>query len=298
MSLGDWGLLVTLAAIWGGSFFLVEIALTGLPPLTIVWLRVGLAAMALWILLIASGRRPPRDLRLWLAFGMMGTLNNVIPFSLIVWGQTHIGSGLASILNATTPVFTVLVAGVWLQDERFTTRKFIGVLLGFAGVAAMLIPSLSGGLSASFVGQLAILGAAISYAFAAVFGRRFKQWSVPPLLTAAGQVTASTLILLPLVLWIDRPWQLYHQPVGVWLSVAGLALICTALAYILYFRILSSAGATNLALVTLLVPVTAILLGVVFLHETLLAIHWTGMLIIALSLAIIDGRLLAKFGVG
>lgn len=298
MSFGDWGLLLTLAAIWGGSFFLVEIALRGLPALTIVWLRVGLAAIALWFVLLATGYRPPRDPGVWLAFTVMGTLNNVIPFSLIVWGQTHIDGGLAAILNATTPVFTVLVAGLWLQDERFTGRKFVGVLMGFIGVAVMIIPSLTNGMQISVPGQLAILGAAISYAFAAVYGRGFKRRGVAPLVTAAGQVTASTLVLLPIVLFIDQPWQRLHQPMSIWLSVLGLSLICTAFAYTLYFRILSNAGATNLALVTLLVPVTAILLGGLFLNETLLAIHWLGMFIIALSLAIIDGRLLAKFGVG
>ncbi len=291
-------MLITLAAIWGGSFFLVEIALQGLPALTIVWLRVGLAAIGLWVLLIASGYRPPQDLRLWLAFAIMGTLNNVVPFSLIVWGQTHISSGLASILNATTPVFTVLVAGLWLQDEKFTTRKFVGVMLGFAGVAVMILPKLSDGVTTSLIGQLAILGAALSYAFAAVYGRSFKRRGTAPLLTAAGQVTASTVILTPVVLLIDHPWQLISQPGTVWLSILGLSLVCTAFAYILYFRILSNAGATNLALVTLLVPVTAIVLGGLFLNETLQTVHWIGMLIIALSLIIIDGRLLKRFGVG
>jgi len=233
----------------------------------------------------------PREARLWAAFLVMGLLNNLVPFALIVWGQHHIASGLASILNATTPLFTVVVAHLLTPDETLTPLKAGGVAVGFGGAVAMIGPAALQGLGQDVLAQLACLAAALSYAFAGIFGRRFRRMGVTPLATATGQVSASTLMLLPLMLLADQPWRLAMPGADVWLAVLGVGLLSTALAYILYFRILAAAGATNLLLVTFLIPLTAILLGVLVLGEALLPRHLLGMLLIGIGLALIDGRL-------
>ena len=288
----EWLLLIILSILWGGSFFFIGVAVDGLPPFTIVVLRVGLAAIALNLFVLARGLRMPTGKTLLLAFLSMGLLNNVVPFSLIVWGQTHIASGLASILNATTPFFTIIVAHFLTQDEKISKERLIGVLIGFVGVVFIIGPEALSDFGTNVFAQLAVLGAAIAYAFAGVFGRRFKRLGSTPLLTATGQVTASTIILLPLALIVDQPWTLPMPGWQVWGAILGLALFSTALAYLIYFRILSTAGATNLLLVTFLIPVSAILLGTLVLGEQLEAKHFAGMAFLGIGLAIIDGRLL------
>ncbi|MGY8862111.1 MAG: DMT family transporter [Pseudomonadales bacterium] len=296
MGAPEWLMLIALSVLWGGSFFFVGVAVAELPPLTIVTLRVGLAAIALWAIVLVMGLRPPKSIKIWLAFIGMGLLNNVIPFSLIVWGQTHIASGLASVLNATTPLFGVVVAGLLLADERATPMKLIGVAIGFMGVVMMIgMPSLGMAGQGSTLAQIAILVAALSYAFAGVYGRRFKGMALSPVVIAAGQVTGSSLVLAPIALYIDGPLALFGPSapsVATWASMLTLAVFSTALAYVLYFKILASSGATNIMLVTLLVPVSAILLGSLFLNETLEWIHFVGIGLIALGLAAIDGRLI------
>ena len=285
-----WAMLILLSMLWGGSFFFVGVVVTDLPPLTIVALRVGIAAITLWIIALMIGLRPPKELRVWGAFLGMGLLNNVVPFALIVWGQTQIASGLASILNAATPIFAVVVAGILLPDERVTPLKLVGVGIGFVGVVVMIgLPALSGG--GSFIAQLAIIAAALSYAFAGVYGRRFKAMEINPIITAAGQVTASTIVLTPVALMVDGPLDVVAMSGDALAAIAGLAVLSTAVAYVLYFKILELAGATNVLLVTLLVPISAILLGSLFLNESLEVIHFVGMLLIAIGLSAIDGRL-------
>lgn len=287
----EWSLLVLLSILWGGSFFFAKVALAELGPFTVVFLRVSLAALALNVVASAVGQSLWRAGTPWRQFVVMGALNNALPFSLIFWGQTTITSGLASILNATTPLFTVLVAHALTRDERMTVRKLFGVLAGLAGVAILIGPDLGG----SIWGQIACLAAALSYAFAGIYGRRFKALGVQPLQAAAGQLTASTILILPIMLIVDRPWELAAPPSAVvWAALAGLALLSTALAYVLYFRILAAAGATNLLLVTFLIPVTAILLGAAFLGERLELRQFAGMGLIGLGLAAIDGRILGR----
>ncbi len=286
-----WAILVALSVLWGGTFFFVEIAVKELPPFTIVAVRVGLAAIALWAVVAVMGIRVWWPRRVWAAFFGMGVLNNAVPFTLLVWGQTQIASGLASILNATTPLFGVLVAGVVLADERLTPSKAIGAAVGFAGAVVMIGPAVLEGLGENVLAQLACLGAALSYAFAGVFGRRFSKKGIDPVMTATGQVTASAIVLIPVALIVDRPWALAMPGAVTVTSVIALALASTALAYILYFRILASSGATNILLVTFLVPVSAIVLGTFILGERLEAVHFAGMALIGLGLATIDGRL-------
>ena len=288
----EWATLLGLAVLWGGSFFFNAIAVRELPSFTLVWMRVAVASVALLGVLRLLGQRMPTGGRIWAAFFGMGLLNNVVPFALIVWGQHHIASGLASILNATTPLFTVLAAHLLTPDERLTPLKAAGVAVGFAGAVFMVGPDALGGLGTDVIAQLACLTGALSYAFAGIFGRRFQGMGVAPMATAAGQVCASTVLLLPLVLLVDRPWTLAMPHAATWSAVLGVGLLSTALAYVLYFRILAAAGATNLLLVTFLIPVSAILLGALVLGETLLPRHFGGMALIGAGLACIDGRLL------
>ncbi len=293
MTAAEWGLLLALSVLWGGSFLFVGVAVRDLPPFTIIAARVGLAALALHLVLAATGRRIPAGPRVWAAFLGMGLLNNVVPFSLIVWGQTHIASGLASILNATTPLFGVVVAHHLARDEPMTGRRLAGVGVGFAGVAVMVGGAALGDLGVHVAAQVAVLGAALSYAFAGVYGRRFQAMGVEPLATAAGQVTASSLVMIPLMLAVDRPWTLPPPGPETWLALIGLALLATALAYVVFFRVLATAGAVNILLVTLLIPVSAILLGALVLDEALEGKHLLGMGMIGAGLALIDGRPLA-----
>jgi drug/metabolite transporter (DMT)-like permease len=283
-------LLLTLSVLWGGSFFFNGVAVKELPTFTIVVARIALAAAMLLLVLNLTGAGLPRERRVWAAFFVMSLLNNALPFSLIVWGQSHIASGVASILNATTPLCTVIVAHMLTADEKMTGGRLIGVLLGLAGVGVMIGSEALASLGIDVAAQLACLAAAISYAFAGVFGRRFRNMGVTPMQTAAGQVTASSLILLPVMLLVDRPWTLPAPGAATILALVGVATLSTALAYVLYFRILATAGATNLLLVTFLIPASAILLGVVILEETLRPQHIAGLILIGIGLGAIDGR--------
>lgn len=291
MSRAQWLLLFALSVLWGGSFFFVEIALTELAPELIVALRVSLGAVALWCVLFARGGMTVTSTRSCLAFLAMGVLNNAIPFSLIAVGQSHTGSSMAAILNATTPVFTVIVAGVCLRDEPMSRPKIIGAAVGLAGVAVLLAEGATAGES-GILPHLAVLGGALSYACAGVFGRRFQGMGVDPVSAAAGQLTASSVLMVAYVAWFQSPDLSAPLPsLGVIVSVLSLALLSTALAYIVYFKLLASAGATNLLLVTLLIPVTAVALSVVALGESLSWRAVSGLLVIATGLSAIDGRI-------
>lgn len=291
MTTTEWVMLVTLSILWGGSFFFTGVAIKALPPFTLVALRVGLAALILQVVVRLLGVKLPTTRKVWAAFFWMGLLNNAVPFSLIVWGQTHIASGFAAILNATTPLWTVVVAHVLTKDERMTGNRLAGVLVGLVGVVVMVGPSVLSGVADAGFAQLAVLAASVSYAFAGVFGRNFKQMGIPPLATAAGQVSASTVMLFPVALLVDKPWMLSMPDVGVWAAVFAIAALSTALAYVLYFRILATAGATNVILVTFLVPISAIVLGSLVLGERLDPRQFLGMALIGVGLAAIDGRL-------
>lgn len=286
----EWGLLVTLSVLWGGSFFFVGVAVNELPSLTIVALRVALAAPVLLAICQVTGVRLPRSRAAWTALVGMSVLNNVAPFVLIVWGQSHLASGIASILNATTPLFAVVLAHCLTADERMSASRAFGVLVGFLGVAVMTGGAALEALDVGVLAQLAILIAALCYACAGVFGRRFRAMGVAPLAAATAQTIAASVILVPMTLVADQPWMLPRPSMSTIGAVGGLALLSTALAYTLYFRILATAGATNLLLVTFLIPVSAILLGVLMLGETLQAEQIAGMALIGVGLAAVDER--------
>jgi drug/metabolite transporter (DMT)-like permease len=285
----DWLLLVLLSVLWGGSFFFVGVAVKELPPLTLVLARVALAAALLVPVARLLGLTLPRTARFWRSCVVLALFNNVIPFSLIVYGQQSIASGLASVLNATTPLFTLLVARAF-AGEPLTAAKLGGVALGIAGVAVLMGPEALSADAGASIGMLCVLAAALSYGVAALWMRRFK--AVPPLITAAAQLTCSTLLLLPLAGAVDRFWTLPGPSAAVTAALIGLAAVSTALAYIVFFRISATAGPTNVMLVTLLIPVSATALGTLVLGESLAPHQIAGALVIASGLAVIDGRVL------
>jgi drug/metabolite transporter (DMT)-like permease len=290
MGLVQWSMLLLLSMLWGGSYFFVEIALLEWSPLMIVAVRVLIATAVIWGIVLIAGLPIPQSRSAWIAFLAMGLLNNVFPFLLIVWGQQEIASGLAAILNAAAPIFSVIVAGIWLKDEPVTRSRLLGAALGLVGVVVLIGPSALAGLDANLLAQLAVLGAALSYAFAGVYARRFPRMNIDPIVAAAGQLLMSSLVLIVLALTFEAPSQLFQSSASVWMAVIFMAVFSTALAYILYFRLLATAGATNAILVTLLIPVTAVLLGTIILNERLEWGHLLGMIVIGLGLAVIDGR--------
>jgi drug/metabolite transporter (DMT)-like permease len=290
----DWLILGTLALIWGGAFFFIGVAVRHVPPLTYVLLRLTIAAAAMWLFLKMRGQPLGLPRSVWGSMLLLAFLNNALPFALFGWSQTHIASGLASILNATTPIWGVLVAHFFTVDERMTSRKIAGVLLGFGGVATMIGPSLLSDIGSGALAQLACVGAALSYAFAGVWARRFKRLGISPLSITTGQLTAAAIVMLPVSMLAEHPWTRALPPMSAWAAITALAVLCTAFGYVLYFKLIDGAGATNAMLVTLLVPPVAILLGSLFLGETLAPQDFAGLALIALGLAAIDGRLLTK----
>lgn len=293
-SASQWLILIVLSLLWGGSFFFVGISIKEVPPFTLVLGRVMVAAFCLHLINRLRGNRSHITWPLWKMFFFLGALNNVVPFSLLVWGQTQLASSVASVLNATTPLFTVIVAHLMTTDEKLSLPKGVAVLLGFCGVAVLM-----GVFEQRFDVRhmwpyLACVGAALTYAFGGVFAKRSLELPVAPLEIAAGQLTASSLMLAPLVLVLEKPWL---QPVPspqVWAAWLALGVISTALAYTLFFRLLATAGSTILSLVTFLIPVSALVLGIVFLNEQLLTRHIAGMALIAAGLVCIDGRIFSR----
>jgi drug/metabolite transporter (DMT)-like permease len=290
MRLTEWLLLVVLSLLWGGAFFFVGVIGTTLPPFTVVLGRNGFAALALLAYVRLRGGVMPTSIRLWGAFLVMGALMSLIPHSLVVWGQRHIASGLAAILVSTTPLFSVILTHFLTDEERMTSNRLAGVLLGLSGVVVLIGPEALWGLGHHGLAQLAVLGAALAYACSGIYGRRFA--ALAPVVAATGQITGTTALVLPMALGVEQPWT-FQPPLVTWGALLGLALISTAAAGLLFFRILAVSGTTNVMLVNFLVPISAILLGRLILGEQL---HWTafaGMVLVFMGLATIDGRLVS-----
>jgi drug/metabolite transporter (DMT)-like permease len=288
----NWAMLIALSIIWGASFFFARIAVQEIPPLMLVLFRVAIAALALNLYLAMRGEWQAFRQNPVLPFLLLGLLNNAIPFSLLFIGQTQLGAGLAAILNALVPFWTVIAANRLTSDEKITTLKLAGIILGIIGAATIIGSGAASGLGAPLWAELAVVGAGISYAFASIYAKTFK--GVPPTAIATGQMTASTLIMLPVAFLVHGTISLGATSGGVWAAVLALALVSTAYAYILFFRIVAAAGATFVSLVTLLVPVSAVILGAAFLGERLSATDFIGMGLIGLGLITVDGRLFRK----
>lgn len=284
-----WTEMLLLAAIWGASFVSIRVALDEIGPLWAVAHRVGWAMLALWGAVLLMRLPVPRDLRVWGAFLVMGLLNNVVPFGLMAWGQLHIESGLTSILNAATAIFGVIAAAVFFADERITPRKAAGVMLGFAGVATAIGLENLAQFDIRSLAQLAVIGGTVSYALASVWARKMLSGQ-PPQVAAAGMVTGSTLIMLPVAWTFEGPVDLSLGP-RTWAAIGYYALLGTALAYLLYYRVLGMAGSGNLMLVTLLIPPFAIVLGALMLSEALRPAAYAGFALLAAGLLILNGRI-------
>ena len=285
-----WLEILLMACIWGGSFLSNRVALNEVGVFTTVAFRVGGAALVLWAYVLLRGLPLPKSPKIWLAFLGMGLLNNAIPFSLIVWGQQHIESGLASILNASTAIFGILVAAIVFADERLTPRKAVGVTLGFFGVATVIGLNALTHLDLTSLAQIAILLSSLTYGLAAAFARLTLK-GVAPQVAAAGMLTGGALIMVPTALITEGlPTMAYS-----WSATAALlylAVIASAFAFLMYYRILAIAGAGNVSLVTLLVAPIAVILGAVVLGEALNPNAYAGFALLALGLLVIDGRIL------
>ena len=291
MSPQEWVMLISLSVLWGGSFLFNGILVTELPPLTVVLGRVALASLVLMPMVYGSGHRLPGSIRMWAAFFVMGALNNLIPMALIIEAQTQIAGGLAAIFMATTPLFTAVIAHVLTRDprERLSRNRLIGIVMGLMGVAVIMGPAAFDGLGRSVLAQIAVIGASVSYGFANVFGRRLKD--VPSLVAATGQITATSVMMLPIALLADRPWTLPAPSLSTWTALFGLAILCTVLGYVLFFAIIRRAGPTNVSLVTLLIPISAVIFGSTILGEHLKPRHFMGMAFILAGLIVADGKL-------
>lgn len=287
-----WAELSLLALIWGGSFLAIRTALDEIGPLTSVLHRTFWAMLVLWAVVLLRRQPLPRGLRIWGAFWVMGLLNNVLPFSLMAWGQLHIATGLTSIFNAATAIFGVLVAAAVFADERLSLRRGLGVALGFAGVATAIGLDTLAQIDIRSLAQLAVLAGTLSYACAGAWARVHLR-GVPPLVAAAGMLTASTLMMGPLAVLVEGPPSL-DLSLRSWAAIGYYAVLATALAYLLYYRVLAMAGSGNLLLVTLLIPPVAITLGALLRDEALAPQAYTGFALLALGLLVLDGRIFAR----
>ncbi|WP_299644536.1 DMT family transporter [uncultured Ruegeria sp.] len=281
-----WAELILLAIIWGASFVAIRIALDSIPVMTSVLHRTFWAMLVLWLVAWAKGLSLPRSPRIWGAFLIMGLLNNVIPFSLMAWGQLYIDSGLTAILNATTAIFGVLVAALFFKDERLTQARVTGVFLGFLGVSIIIGIQTFTSFSLQNTAQLAVLAGTLSYAFAAAWAR-YHLSDLHPVVAAAGMLTGSTLLILPLTLMTDGVPTL-ALPVVTWAAIGYYAIVATAGAYLLYYRVLAMAGSGNLMLVTLVIPPVAIVLGAIVRNEALPSNAYFGFVILAMGLLVLN----------
>ena len=284
----EWLLLIVLAGMWGSSFLFNKIALRELPHFTLVCIRLIFATTLLCGMAMALGHSLRLPARVWKRLALMGLLNNFLPFNFTTYGQSHIGAGLAAILAASAPLFVVVLAHFFTRDESMTVRKVGGVLAGMAGVAVIMGPAALHSLDSQLFAQLSLICSAMAIAIAGIYGRVL--FGVPPIVSAAGQAACSMLMMIPVALIADRPWELAMPGAATWACVIGLASIGSGIAYVIFFHLLATAGATNVVLVNLLVPVSAVLLGVAFLGEHIEPRHFTGMLLITAGLAAIDGR--------
>lgn len=291
MGLREYLYITLLSILWGASFFFIKLALREITPLTIVLIRVGVSAVILTVLVYASGKKMPSSPGIWLAFFVMGALNNLIPFSLIIWGQRHVESSIASILNASAPVFSVILAHYLTSEEKMTPGRVTGVILGMAGVGILIGFDSSHTSEMKLVGQIAMLVAALCYAISAIYGRRFRK--MPPLVIASGVLTGATVMMIPMVLIFEDPFSLHAGGVTI-AALSGLTLLSTTLAYVFYFKTLALTGPTNLLMVTFLIPVNAVFLGVIVLKESLGWSAIAGMILIFAGLIVTDGRLFKR----
>lgn len=283
MGLREWLLLISLALLWGGSFFFIELAIRDLPVFTVVTARVGIAAILLISFVYLTGHKMPTSPKLWAELLLLGALRAALPISLIVWAETQIDSGLASILNSTSPLFTMIVAHLLTSDEKLTSNRMVGVLIAMSGVIVLIGVEAFQGLGLKVLAQLAMLGATLSYGFASVYGKRFRDLS--SIVSSAGMLAGATILVMPLALFLEHPWTLRPGAVSLF-GILGLAVLSTALAFIIWFQLIHSAGAANTSMVTFIIPIVGLFLGFAFLGERLEFSSIVGLALILLGLAV------------
>ena len=291
-------MLVALSVIWGSAFMLVKVALEDVPPLTLVAGRVTTAFLFLGAVLVIRGRTLPRSRDAWFAFTFLGIVNNVFPFTLLTWGQQHIDSALAAILVATMPLSTVVLAHVWI-NERLTLDRALGVVVGFAGVFLLIGGDLQDITGSGTLGQLAIIGGAVGYSAGTVFARRYMV-DADPDVTAAGQTLVASVIMIPIALAVDTPFDL-SVPVKAGLAWAALGVVASGVAYLIFFRLVRHISATQASMVSYLIPITAVLLGVLVLDESFEASRIVGLAVIIFGVWVVNGGggwLMARLGRG
>lgn len=257
--------LLVLGSVWGSSYLFIKVAVAEIPTLTLVGGRLLLAAVILWTLLLVLGHSIPRGWKLWRAYAFMGFFSGALPYSLIAWGETTIPSGLAALLQATMPLFTVILAHFLARDERLSAVKVLGVIVGLVGVGVLMLPDLRQGASANVLGQLAIVGSSVSYAAATVFARN-ELSKEPALVSTTGQITMGAVFMLPLSLLLDRPFDL-SPSLPVLASWLGLVILGTVVAYVIYYALIERASATFVSTVTYIIPVNGLILGALVLAE-------------------------------
>lgn len=290
MTTKGWALLFLLSVLWGSSFFFIEIALRDISIFTIVFARVGIAALVLTVYVYATGHQLPGKITIWGQFILLGALRAAIPISLIVWAETQINSSLAGILNSTSPLFTAIIAHHLTPDDKLTRSRLLGIVMGMIGVGVLIGPDALQGFGVQVIAQLAMLGATCSYGFAAVYGRQFKGTS--PTVSATGMLIGAALLIFPLAL-LEQPWTLSLSLLSV-SAILGLSLLSTALAFIVWFQLIFSVGASNTSMVTFLIPITALVLGLFILDETMNLTSFIGLMIILAGLAIAQNRFMKQ----
>ena len=282
----SWAVLVSLGAIWGASYLFIKVGGAEIPAFTFVAGRALISATALLVVLRARRESLPRRLAGWLPLLVLGLLNGAIPYTLITLAETQITSGMAAILTAAVPLFTVLLAHYWARDERLTGAKTIGIAVGFVGVTVLLWPEIGKGLQLQLWGQLAVVAAAASYAVATLVARRYLH-GVSHVVAAAGQLTSAALYMAPLSLAFDSPWAL-RPSLPAFLSLVVLSLVGTALAYVLYYWLIEHTGATRTAMVTYLIPVTGLFWGALLLDETITPEAVVGLALIIIGIGFVN----------
>ncbi len=280
-------LLLLLGAIWGASYLFIKVGVDGgVPPITLVAMRTTLAGLTLLLVLRARGEKlPPVNAPIWKWFVALGLFNSVIPYTLITWGETRISSGLAAILVGAMPIFTILLAHWMTHDEKLTPRKIAGVIAGFAGVVVLFLPDFLNAASANLIGGLAVVGAAISYAFATILARRHLKGQ-SHVTSAFGQMLMASIILIPASLLLELPWTLTPTPIAL-TSIVILAVLGTGIAYLLYFWLIANTGPTRTSLVTFISPILAVILGAVVLNEKLDWTTFVGLVLIAVGVGLV-----------
>ena len=288
MTAREWGLLLFLSLLWGGAFFFAGLSLKELTPHALAFFRLLVAALTLGAIALILRLPMPRGAAFWGRLALLSLFSTAIPFTLLYWAQTHIASGLAAILNAMTPIFTILVAHFFTRDEKVDAQRLLGVFAGLGGVAVIVGPSALSHQGGHLLAEAAVLAAGFCYAIASVYGRRFS--GHPPVTICFAQMVCGAVFLLPVMLLSGAPLRVPVPSLAVIAAVLALGIFSTGLAFVMFFRILARAGATNAMLVTLLVPASAIFLGVMILGETIAPRQFAGLTLIALGLIINDGR--------